>query len=641
MADINEPTVATPSGAVEEMRPRWEMCEALLGGTEDMRKAGEVYLPKWPKEDADAYKARLAVSVLLPVYKRTVETLAAKPFSKPVTVGDDVPAQLQEWLQDVDMEGRNLDRFASDVMECAMGYGLCGILVDFPTAESVPATAAGVRTQAAEQAAGLRPYWVHIAPEQIIGWRAKRVGSSWQILQLRLMECVEEPDGEWGTKEVEQVRVLEPGKWETWREVKTASGKEWQFHAEGVTTIDFVPFVPVYGKRAGFMRGEPPLIEVAYLNVAHWQSASDQQNLLHVARVPILTAINVSDNMGPGGEVKPWELTIGAGQAVRITGQDADLKYVEHTGAGLEAGDKDLKNLEDRMRQAGAEMLVLAPTASTRIEAAGDNEVAMCALQRMALAMEDALDQAMQYTARWVGQQEGGHVELFKDFGALTLQEASAQLLLDMTTAGKLSDETLFSEIKRRGVVSADVTWEGEKERLGQQGPGLGMLGGSADPGSTGNPADHAPLDLTPIVEAIRAGLEALKGAQPQAMDLPALLAAVAAQQGGQPITVNAPAPDMAPLAAALAALQPAQVNVTGTDTAANSALVETVAAGVAAMTSAAEALQKVAQELPAAVAAAAPKTIAARVDMPKRTARAKFTTDAAGNITGATLTDE
>jgi hypothetical protein len=51
---------------------------------------------------------------------------------------------------------------------------------------------------------------------------------------------------------------------------------------------DYIPFVPLYGTRLAFMMGISPLRDVAYLNVKHWQSQSDQDTILHVARVPIL-----------------------------------------------------------------------------------------------------------------------------------------------------------------------------------------------------------------------------------------------------------------------------------------------------------------------------------------------------------------
>lgn len=304
-------SVADQSPAVAAMQADWTLARALLGGTRAMRVAGKTYLPKWPDEEESAYQFRLSVSVLFPAYKRTVETLTGKPFSKAITRHDDIPAKIGEWLEDVDLQGRNLDAFAADQMEAALGYGLSGILVECPDAEKagVKKNAEGVTTQAAEQEAGIRPYFVSIGPLQILGWRAERIKDSWRLMQLRFTEKVEEPDGPFATKCIEQVRVLEPGRWETHRKKDVNGVHEWVLHEEGTTSLGFIPFVPVYGKRKGYMLGEPPLIEVAHLNVKHWQSQSDQDNLLHVARVPILAARQVGDQ---------FKITAGAGVAVNL-----------------------------------------------------------------------------------------------------------------------------------------------------------------------------------------------------------------------------------------------------------------------------------------------------------------------------------
>lgn len=445
------------------MQADWSLAAALLGGTRAMRAAGETYLPKWPNEEREAYQCRLTTAVLFPAYARTVQTLAGKPFSKPVTYGDDVPPKIQEWLEDADLQGRNLDAFAADMMETALGYGLGGILVEYPRAE-------GVRTVADERAAGLRPYLVEIKPTQILGYRVERRAGAWVLTQLRFKETASEPDGEFGDKAVEQVRVLTPGAWATYRKTATIgqSAQDWALHEQGLTTIDFIPFVPVYGQRIGFMMGKPPLLEVAHLNVAHWQSASDQQTILHVARVPILTVIGIDD--------ENFKMSIGAASAVQVP-LGGDMKFVEHSGAAISAGAQELDSLEERMRQAGAELLVLAPGKVTATQVSTENAVGMCALQRIVQGLEDAIDLALQYVAEWVGLPDGGRVTLFNDFGAATLEEASAQLLLSANQAGKISDATLRSEFKRRGILSSDVDEDEEVERIEAQGPALGALG--------------------------------------------------------------------------------------------------------------------------------------------------------------------
>ena len=93
---------------------------ALLGGTKAMRAAGKKYLPQWPGEDSESYDLRLAVATLFPAYARTIDVLSAKPFSKPVTVGEDVPERPKPWLQNVDLSGRDLHSFLSEITQEAM-----------------------------------------------------------------------------------------------------------------------------------------------------------------------------------------------------------------------------------------------------------------------------------------------------------------------------------------------------------------------------------------------------------------------------------------------------------------------------------------------------------------------------------------
>lgn len=455
---------ASPSPAVEKMRPDWELIDTLLAGTTAMRKAGEKYLPRWPNESQAKYDRRLAVSTLFPAYRRTVITLAARPFSKPLTINEDVPDEIKSLLEDADLQGRSYHEVGLDLMQLQLAPGFGGILVDHKIAPTRPD---GQRlTVAEEKAAGLRPYMVIVYPLQILGWRYSVHNGVYQLTMLRFMETVEEPDGEFATTCVEQVRVLEPGKWTIYRNGQGG----WAVHTFGTTSLKYIPFRPIYGERLGFMNGRPPLLDLVHLNVKHWQSQSDQDNLMHVARVPLLTITGVQDTPD-----KPFSFTIGTSGAIPLP-EGATMEYVEHTGSAVEAGKTSLDDLKEEMRQSGAELLVIKPGPTTATEVASDNAVGMCDLQRMTLSLQDAMNEALQFMADWLGLPKGGTVALFMDFGAATLAEASASLLVGMANSGKLSDETLFKELQRRGIISAEVEFDEEQDRIDAQGPALDEL---------------------------------------------------------------------------------------------------------------------------------------------------------------------
>lgn len=109
------------------------MIECLKWGTKAMRLAGNLYLPQWPLEDNASYQHRLCTSFLFNAFAQTIESLSGRPFSEAVNIGDDVPPQIKENLEDVDLEGRNLHNFAHDVLRAGLSYGHTHMLVDFPS----------------------------------------------------------------------------------------------------------------------------------------------------------------------------------------------------------------------------------------------------------------------------------------------------------------------------------------------------------------------------------------------------------------------------------------------------------------------------------------------------------------------------
>lgn len=458
-------TVDQRSAEVESIATAWPVIEALMGGTSTMRAAGESLLPKQPRESADDYDYRLKTATLFPAYRRTVGVMSGKPFSKEVTLAKDVPPRIVGLADDIDGQGRNLHSFAADVMGETMAFGYGGVLVDFTRTEGQ------ARTQAEEAALGARPYWVHYRHDQILGWRAKKVGGVTKLTQLRLLEAAEEPDGEFGTAFVKQIRVLGPGVWKTYR--KVVDSKDFTLHEEGTTTLHDIPFVPFYGRRVAFMLGLPPLIDLAHQNVKHWQQQSDQDDSARFARKRLLVFTGIDEEN---------TLTAASDQAVRLP-QGATAEVVQGSAECVTVGRSELEAMEEQMIQTGAELLVAKPGERSATEASIDAEANKSDLQRIVEGFEDSLDQCLQFTADWLGLEEGGHGSLFKDFAAASLSEATAQLLLSLQQGGLITKETVIREQQRRGILAPDIDPKAELEAVAEEGPALGNMN---DPGGDG-----------------------------------------------------------------------------------------------------------------------------------------------------------
>ena len=458
------------SAAIEALAHNWPMLEALMAGTAAMRDAGEKLMPKFTLEHPDDHRARVSVATLFPAFRRTVSVMVGKPFSSPITYGEDVPAKVREWCDDVDLSGVNLDTFAAGLFTEALAYGLAGILVDAPPR---PATAGRVVTRGDERAAGIRPYMVRVQHDQIIGYRTETRGGRIVLTQLRLREDGVEADGEYGDKEVARVRVLTPGAWQVFRRVSTANKTaEWALDSEGVSGLDVIPFVPMYGQRVGFMRGISPLLDLAFLNVKHWQSQSDQDDSVMYARKRLLALV--------GGDKS--EPIVASANAIIYLPIGGDVKVAQGSAESVRVGQEALTALEDQMIQAGAELLVKKPGGRSATEAANDADANKSDLQRLAEGFEDSLDQALFLMAQYAGLPSGGHVSLFKDFGADSLGEASGQLVLAMQQGGLISKGRAIAEMKRRGYLAAEVDADEEAEQVEAEGPALGGMGEADEP---------------------------------------------------------------------------------------------------------------------------------------------------------------
>ena len=191
--------VAQPTPTYLSMAAHWKLPLTLWGGTIGMRAAGEDFLPRNLKESKQAYERRVNRSFLFNGFKKTIQSLTGKVFSKELVLQEDVPAPIKGWSENVDLTGRHINIFARDVFESGAKTGMGHILVDMQRNDA--------RNLAEERAAGVRPYIRFIPAEAMIGWRTAIVNGTPVLTQIRFIDNSMEADGEFGEVQKQRVRA--------------------------------------------------------------------------------------------------------------------------------------------------------------------------------------------------------------------------------------------------------------------------------------------------------------------------------------------------------------------------------------------------------------------------------------------------
>lgn len=441
--------VYEPGISWARQEPRWRLIEQLCLGTLGMQQAGERYLPREPREDPESYQNRLAKSFCPPYYLRLEQMLAGMLTRKPIRL-DNVPDAMVEQLYDVDLTGSGLDVFLQHLARLCIRYGHVGVLVDFPRGDE------GDDTPVTDFS---RPYWVPYAPRDILGWRTDVVGGTQKLTMLRLRETLTVPYGEWGEEVVEQVRVLEPGRFRVYR-LQASKSRDWELISEGTTTMDEIPFAIAYSNRSATLESTPPLEEVAWLNLQAYQCESDQGNLLHVAAVPRYNLFGVP------AEVE--ELSAGPSSATAFP-SDARAEFTEPTGTSYEARFKQLDRIKDQIAELGLAAVLGQNLTNQAAEAkAIDRSQGDAALQAVAIGLQDLVDQCLSFHAAYLGLPDGGSSAVNRDFVSARLEPADVQQLIQLRLNNEISQETLLTRLAEGEWLGSDFDIEAELEQTMQ-----------------------------------------------------------------------------------------------------------------------------------------------------------------------------
>lgn len=288
---------------------KYRLIRDCLNGAKAVKARGELYLPKPNPTDTsddnkkryDAYKRR---AVFVATTSRTLLGMLGQVLERPPVV--EIPNSLDMMKNDVSGSGVTLNQSAMKTLGFVASMGRCGLLVDYPKTQG--------NVTAKDKAEGVaRPTITVYSPEMCVNWRTFTEGASVKLGMVVIAEAWPFQDDGFEIKTACQFRVLRlvenpaaPKGYayqvQIWREPQpttwTAGGDLparfsdykmtetiWPTGPSG-ELLDEIPFMFVGSHNNDPEIDNPPMYDLAELNIAHYRNSADYEEAVYMMGQP-------------------------------------------------------------------------------------------------------------------------------------------------------------------------------------------------------------------------------------------------------------------------------------------------------------------------------------------------------------------
>ena len=461
--------VRTQHKSYDDMLPVWQTCCDVEKGQRAIHAGLEKYLPRNGAESDADYKSRIARSDFFNAYYRTISGLVGMAFGKDPTL--DLPALIDSYKDDIDLEGTSLFSMAKDVCEDILESGRVGIMVDHPP---LPNNVTAISVAVAERM-GMRPAIKTYGAEHIINWRYAKVMNARVLTRVVLKEKADVSTDEFEETTEDRYRVLDLDEMGSYRQRVyriTDKGEdellEQVYPLMNGRPLNYVPFIIIGPNGVQGDVEEPPLVDLAYANIAHYQVNSDIRVALHFG-VPTFC---ISGYVEPSEGAPGSDLVVGSRTAILLADPNAKAYFAEPAGQMLPSMQQALKEIEQRMAILGARMIAdetrqAETLGATQIKRAGENSV----MAAIVIAVSQAFTWALGIMAQWSGADGDVVFEINREFSPVGLSSQELVAYMAAVQQGLMSDIEFYELLQRGDIVDGEKSFEEHQEEVSQYSP--------------------------------------------------------------------------------------------------------------------------------------------------------------------------
>lgn len=397
-----------------------------------------LYLPREAKEPTSAYKARLARSPYLRRLEPIIDGFAGLLAEYYL---EDVPEGLEEYFNNIDLMGNSFQVFLKECDKMALRDGHCFVYVDYPVMQEEV-----TRSALDDQSDTRQPYLVLIDPRNVPNWSYDFVNGEMVIQHVTIKETIKVQNGDFGYEYKEVWRVLTPGAFAVFEIVRDTDTGNWvpQLIEQGVTSLSEVPFVYYSVSDLHPFTSFPPLLNLAELNLLHYQQSSDYYTVMHMCNLPVPVRKGA---MELDGTIP--ELILGPNSPVDVP-IDGDFAFVEPAGTAIEATRQSIIDIESKMDEMALSFLSGNQQEKTATEVSIQSAQTQSFLSTLADQKESAATTMLKLMGMYVNQQEVGKICINKDLLRPPITPEQVALCFK---EGIISRETAVARLAELGIV--------------------------------------------------------------------------------------------------------------------------------------------------------------------------------------------
>lgn len=461
------PNVEFEREELKKIKPLYNKIRDCIDGPDAVKKGREKYLPVPCAEDESEenlirYENYLIRAVFYNVTARTLNGFVGEMFKREPTLK--LPALLEIIQEDANGDGVTLVQSCKRAAFFTLGWGRAGVFTDYPN------TGEGASRRQIKEG-DIRPTINIYEPWRVINWRTKTRGAKQVLSLIVLKEQYIISDDGFEVKHDWQYRVLRLGKSEENKEGGLTDSEDvytvevWQKQggklgiaetyqprdAKG-QLLDEIPFTFLGCENNDSIVDNPPLGDLAELNIAHYRNSADYEEACFITGQPTLIISGLTEDWYK--EVLKGKIRFGSRGGIPLN-KDGDAKLLQ-----AEANTMPFEGMAHKERQMvaiGAKIVEQATVQRTATETVAEASSENSILISVANNISAAIRFSLEWCAIFQGADENSvEFDINTDFELTSLSSEERKQTISEWQAGAISFTEMRDRLRKGGVATID-----------------------------------------------------------------------------------------------------------------------------------------------------------------------------------------